>query len=138
MSIIQARRAEIVDASNTILVAQDLQKICRYPKTKDKVYNELRDIFEDELCLNYKYINSLKYVDMCIKESLRLISTIPFSLRTIVIERFLECDDITRNSYIPFGNRVRECSEKHLALFAMKVVFILFLKRYDIELVDSE
>ncbi|CAG8699780.1 4967_t:CDS:1, partial [Scutellospora calospora] len=55
-----------------------------------------------------------------------------------ILERFLKGDDITRNSYIPFSNGVRECSRKYLALFAIKVVFILFLKRYDIELVNLE
>ncbi|CAG8691809.1 7780_t:CDS:2, partial [Scutellospora calospora] len=70
--------------SNEVNIKSNNENMIRLINEIINIYDELRDVFEDELYLNYKYINSLKYVDACVKELLYLISTIPFSSRTIV------------------------------------------------------
>ncbi|CAG8516700.1 384_t:CDS:2 [Dentiscutata erythropus] len=95
-----------------------IYQICKHPMVKER-WKE-----EQEFIIHHNYIlQDAKYWK---------------NLQLFIPERFIEGDDIIKNSFIPFGSGFRKCSGKNLATFVIKLVLILFLKRYDIELVDPE
>ncbi|CAG8631598.1 4575_t:CDS:2 [Dentiscutata erythropus] len=124
------------------------------------------------LLTNYDYVNNLTYIGACVKESLRLISTILFSSRSInsggtvcnmqwkeeqefvihhnyihqntrywdnpksfIPERFIDANNIIKNSHDPFGNGVRECPGKFLALFTIKITVVLIWVTFTLMLI---
>ena len=54
-------------------------------------------------------------------------------------ERFLKESkhEIVKNSFMPFGNGIRICPGRHMALVVLKTLLILLYRKYDVELVDK-
>lgn len=54
-------------------------------------------------------------------------------------ERFIKNDEyIEKNSFIPFGGGNKMCPARLLAMNSIKTIIVLFFRKYDIELVESE
>ncbi len=51
-------------------------------------------------------------------------------------DRFLT-DKITKNSFIPFGGGIRICPGRLMAMIKVKLLIILFFRKYNIELADK-
>ncbi|PKY57035.1 cytochrome P450 [Rhizophagus irregularis] len=54
-----------------------------------------------------------------------------------ISERFLN-NEIAKIAFIPFGGGTRICSGKNMSNVQIKTLLILLLRKYDVELVDSE
>ena len=58
-----------------------------YQDVQQKVYDEICEVFHDESVeVDYDNIGNLKYLDMVVKEILRLFSPIPMSMRQTIEE----------------------------------------------------
>lgn len=51
---------------------------------QQKVYDEIVDVFGDDFTMDYERVNDLKYLEMVLKETLRLFSPIPIMLREAI------------------------------------------------------
>lgn len=58
--------------------------LATHPDVQDRVYDELRSVLWDgKVALTLDMLNDLKYLDMCIKEAMRVFPTVPFVERTL-------------------------------------------------------
>lgn len=80
----------IVAASDTTvnLVAGSMMFMAMNQDVQQKVYDEMSVVFGDDFTMDYDRINQLKYLEMVLKETLRLFSPLPITLR----EATAECD----------------------------------------------
>lgn len=79
----------LITASETTanLIATTIVYLAIYKDIQQKVYDEICQVFSDESVeVNHDTMGSLKYLDMVIKESLRLFSPIPISIRETIDE----------------------------------------------------
>lgn len=61
-----------------------LYNLSKYPEIQQKVYEEIVDIFDDDQNQNsFQKLNKLNYLDLVIKESLRLFPPIPYIGRVL-------------------------------------------------------
>lgn len=79
----------LITASETTanLVATAVVYLAIYKDIQQKVFDEIEEVFGDESVeVDYDNIGKLKYLDMVIKENLRLFSPIPISMRQTIDE----------------------------------------------------
>ncbi|CRK94442.1 CLUMA_CG007949, isoform A [Clunio marinus] len=79
----------LITASETTanLVATTIIYLAIYQDIQQKVYEEIFQVFNDEnIEVDYDNIGSLKYLEMVVKETLRLFSPIPISARETIDE----------------------------------------------------
>ncbi|KAB7505400.1 putative cytochrome P450 [Armadillidium nasatum] len=136
--------------------------IGRHPEIQEKVYRELELIFgRSERPASSADIREMKYLECCIKESLRLIPSVPFFARNLtedmiiaVIlyalhrdpkhfpdplkfqpERFLPENSMKRNpyAYVPFSAGPRNCIGQKFALLEEKVVLSSLFRKFRVE-----
>lgn len=74
----------LITASETTanLVATTIMYLAINQDIQQKVYDEIHEVFSDDSVeVDYDNVGSLKYLEMVVKESLRLFSPIPISIR---------------------------------------------------------
>jgi cytochrome P450 len=78
----------LITASETTanLVATSIVYLAMFPNIQQKVYDEIKEVFNDDVQVDYDNIGSLKYLELVIKEILRLFSPIPISMRQTIDE----------------------------------------------------
>lgn len=79
----------LITASETTanLVATALIYLAMYPEIQQKVYEEICEVYPDESVeVDCDNVGSMKYLEMVIKETLRLFSPIPISIRETIEE----------------------------------------------------
>lgn len=79
----------LITASETSAnyVASTLVYLAIYQDVQQKVYDEIMEVFGDEnVEIDYDSLNKLKYLEMVMKETLRLFSPIPISIRETIDE----------------------------------------------------
>jgi len=79
-----------------------LYNLAKYPDEQQKAFNEIRDIFGDEIdrTLTLQDLNDMSYLELIIKESLRLYPSVPFYGRKIRKDFYLN------GKFIPKGATV--------------------------------
>lgn len=69
------------------LVATTIVYLAIYQDVQQKVFNEICEVFKDEnVEVDYDSVGALKYLEMVIKETLRLFSPVPISVRETIEE----------------------------------------------------
>jgi cytochrome P450 len=69
------------------LVATTIIYLAINQNIQQKLYDEIHEVFNDDsVAIDYDNIGSLKYLDMVVRESLRLFSPIPISIRETIDE----------------------------------------------------
>jgi cytochrome P450 len=79
----------LITASETSAnyVATALVYLAIYPDIQQKVYEEICEVFHDDSVeVNWETVGQLKYLEMVMKEILRLFSPIPISIRETIDE----------------------------------------------------
>ncbi|KAH7726576.1 CYP-29A3 protein [Aphelenchoides avenae] len=75
--------------------------LATHPDVQDRVYDELRSVLWDgKVALTLDMLNDLKYLDICIKEAMRVFPTVPF------VERTLRQDTEMGGKLVPKGSMV--------------------------------
>ena len=79
-----------------------LYHLAKYPELQDKVFEEVRSIYGDDPTtpINYKSLQDLKYLEMFIKESMRIMTPVP------IIGRSLTEDTIISGVVVPAGTEI--------------------------------
>lgn len=74
--------------------------IARHPQQQQLLFEEMNDIFEDaeETCTP-QHVSRMKYLECCIKETLRLYPSIPGVMRTLTQEVQIGTVQISRPSF---------------------------------------
>lgn len=67
-------------------MATTLVYLAVYPDIQTKLFQEIQDIFGSSTDLNYENLSKLKYMDMVLKEILRLFTPVPISARETIDE----------------------------------------------------
>ncbi|CAO1431619.1 unnamed protein product [Diamesa serratosioi] len=91
----------LITASETSanFVATSLVHLAIHQDVQQKLYEEIKNVlYSDELEVDYEAMNSMKYLDMFVKEMLRLSSPIPISAR-----KALDVVDIGEKKPLPKG-----------------------------------
>nr|WCC58122.1 cytochrome P450 [Pharsalia antennata] len=84
-------------------IAFTLMMLGMHPEIQCKVVEELREVLGDKKCLDFDDLGKLKYMEMCIKEAMRLFPLGPFLPRDVV-------EDFQLGKYIlPAGCSVLFC-----------------------------
>ncbi|CAG8516737.1 386_t:CDS:2 [Dentiscutata erythropus] len=100
-----------------------IYQIYKHSEVREKVYDEIKNIFENESHLtNYDDVNKLTYIDTCKEEQEFIIHHNYIYLnekywndpKSFIPERFIDVNNIVKNSYKLFGNGVKECPGKYL------------------------
>lgn len=80
----------MITASDTTLnlVAASLMYMAMNQDVQQKVYDEIEEIYSVDFNIDYERLSELKYLEMVLKETLRLFSPIPLMTR----EAFADCD----------------------------------------------
>lgn len=74
--------------TTTNLAASCIVFMAMNQEVQQKVYDEIVEIFRDDFDLDYERLNELRYLEMVLKETLRLFSPLPIMVR----EAFEDCD----------------------------------------------
>lgn len=84
--------------TTTSAITFALYNIAKYPEIQQKCFNEVVEVFgtDRELPATLSLLNQLTYLELVIKESLRLFSTIPVVART-AMEDIKLSESIRRN-----------------------------------------
>lgn len=79
-----------ITASDTTmnLVSACFMYLAINQEIQQKVHDELVDVFDEDFDFDYERLNELKYLEKCLKETLRLFSPLPMMSR----ETFEDCD----------------------------------------------
>ncbi|MBW4448557.1 MAG: cytochrome P450 [Spirirestis rafaelensis WJT71-NPBG6] len=100
--------------------------------------------------LTLEHLKQMNYLELVIKEALRLIPPVGGGFREVIKEcgvnnfdplRFAQerAEDKTKAfSYIPFGGGMRECVGKEFAKLEMKLFAALLIRQYEWELVPEQ
>lgn len=79
----------LITASETTanLVATAIVYLAIYQDIQQKVFDEISEVFSDEsIEVDYDRMGALKYLEMVVKETLRLFSPVPISIRETIEE----------------------------------------------------
>lgn len=79
----------LITASETTanLVATIIVNLAIHKDIQEKVYEEICEVYHDDsIVVDYDNVGSLKYLEMVVKETLRLFSPIPISIRETIDE----------------------------------------------------
>lgn len=79
----------LITASETSahLVASAILYLAIYQDVQQKVFDEICEVFKnDDVKVDYESVGALKYLEMVIKETLRLFSPVPISARETIEE----------------------------------------------------
>ncbi|CAK1604014.1 unnamed protein product [Parnassius mnemosyne] len=87
--------------TSAVAIGYTLKLLAMYPKIQDRVFQELQEVFgySDRPLVKKDLIN-LKYLDMVVKESLRLFPPVPFIIRKVGLE------DVTLRRVLPAGSGI--------------------------------
>lgn len=83
--------------TTTSAIAFCLFNIAKYPEVQQKAFEEIRDVNGDDKRkeMSLKDLNALQYLDLVVKETLRLYPSVPFLGRKIkentIISNSLNC-----------------------------------------------
>uniref|UniRef100_A0A182JB38 Uncharacterized protein n=1 Tax=Anopheles atroparvus TaxID=41427 RepID=A0A182JB38_ANOAO len=122
--------------------------LAKHQDIQQKVFDEIDQMLGADAkntVLTSALLQEMKYLDMVIKESLRLVPPVPFIGRMLledmemnpekfIPERFSDDNDIKRGpyDYIPFSAGSRNCIGQKYALLEMKVTIVKLLASYRI------
>lgn len=67
-----------------------LYNIAKYPEVQQKVFEEIRKEISDDEALTLSHISKLRYLELVIKETLRLYPSVPYFARRLTEEVMLE------------------------------------------------
>lgn len=70
--------------TTTNLAASCIVFIAMNPEVQQKVYDEIVEIFRGDFDLDYERLNELRYLEMVLKETLRLFSPLPIMVREVI------------------------------------------------------
>ncbi|XP_064212412.1 cytochrome P450 4g15 isoform X1 [Tribolium castaneum] len=76
--------------SQSSAVAFTCMMLGAYPHIQDKVVEELSEVLSNKTCVTLDELSKLNYLDMCLKESMRLFPVAPFIFRDTTEEFQLE------------------------------------------------
>lgn len=84
--------------TSALTLAYTILLLAMYPNIQDKLYDELRSVYvsQDEIT-TYKHVQQLTYLDMVLKEGMRMFPVAPFIVRTAT------ADTAISNCIIPKG-----------------------------------
>ncbi|TMS37841.1 hypothetical protein L596_004688 [Steinernema carpocapsae] len=71
-----------------------------YPEVQEKVYAEVMDVIGDVEEITVEHLSQLKYLECCLKESLRLFPSVPIYVRR------LGCDQEFEGILVPAGTQI--------------------------------
>lgn len=75
--------------------------LAMHPSIQERLYNELRSIFdEQDENTTYEHIHQLEYLDLVIKETIRLFPVVPFVIRSITGDIPLNKCTVPKDAYI--------------------------------------
>ena len=81
-----------------------MYNLAKHPEIQQKVFEEIREVIGDDAkkSTNYKDFNNLKYLEMVIKESIRMYPPVPFFSRHLTEESSISAN--TLNTFLHIYN----------------------------------
>ncbi|KAL3858620.1 hypothetical protein ACJMK2_008891, partial [Sinanodonta woodiana] len=102
MKIIGSRRHSLVICHETTssAICWGIYALGKYPLVQEKVYEEIESIMGDKTTLDWDGLQQLRYLNMVIKENMRMFSTVP------MISRELDVPTVVEGVQLPAGSRI--------------------------------
>lgn len=70
--------------TTSVAIVNMLMLLANHPEVQDKILKEVYSVIGEDISkISYSDLQSLKYLEMCIKETLRLYPSVPFIARTL-------------------------------------------------------
>lgn len=88
--------------TTTSAISFTLYQLALHPDIQEKIYKEVAEIYENDskTKMTYQKLNEMKYLEMVIKETLRIMPSVPFIGRTLTEDMYLD------NCLVPAGSNI--------------------------------
>ncbi|KAI8509116.1 hypothetical protein Bbelb_129640, partial [Branchiostoma belcheri] len=115
--------------------------LARHPGHQEKCRKEAQEVLQGRTEVTWEHLPSMKYITMCIKESLRLYPPVPKILRELEATLTLSNGKTGRqfslvySGYtliLAFGKDPRNCIGQHFAMNELKTSVALILQRFSL------